>query len=79
MGSADSRTVTVSISPELERQIEELTRLEGRSEADLIREALRRYVLTHRLHGLMRYGSQKTAETGITEDQVDDIIHEYRS
>jgi len=51
---------------------------EGRTEGELLREALRRYVEEQEWKKIYRYGEMKAREKGITEDQVEDIVAEYR-
>lgn len=77
MGRA-TKTITISIPPEMEAQIEELMRLEGRTRSELLREALRRYVRDREWRELLRYGQRKAQEAGITEDEIEDIVDAYR-
>ena len=74
-----TKTITISVPPEMEAQIEELMRLEGRTRSELMREALRRYVREREWQELQRYGQKKAQEAGIAEDQVEDIVDAYRS
>lgn len=75
-----SKTMTISVPPEMEIQIQELMREEGRTRSELIREALRCYVQNRQWRDLLRYGRQKAAEAGITsEAQVVDLIHGERN
>ena len=74
-----SKTMTISVPPEMEIQIQELMRQEGRTRSELFREALRCYVQDRQWRDLLRYGRQKAAEAGITsEAQVDELIHDQR-
>lgn len=77
MGRA-TKTITISIPPEMEAQIEELMRLEGRTRSELLREALRRYVRDREWRELLRYGQRKAQEASITEDEIEDIVDAYR-
>jgi CopG family transcriptional regulator / antitoxin EndoAI len=69
-----TKTITISIPPEMEAQIEELMRLEGRTRSELLREALRRYMHDREVRELVRYGQWKAREVGISADSIEDLI-----
>ena len=73
-----TKTITISIPPGMDTQIEELMRLEGRTRSELLREALRRYVRDREWRELLRYGQRKAWEAGITEEEIEDIVDAYR-
>lgn len=73
-----TRTITISLPPEMLAQMEEILLEENRTKSELIREALRRYAEERRWKKLYRYAEAKAKETGIAEDQVEDIIDGYR-
>ena len=73
-----TKTITISIPPEMEAQIEEMMRLEGRTRSELLREALRRYVRDREWRELLRYGQSKAREAGVTEEEIEDIVDAYR-
>lgn len=73
-----TRTITISIPPEMEAQIGDLMRREGRTRSELLREALRRYVRDREWRELLRYGQAKAQEAGITEEEIEDIVDAYR-
>ena len=74
-----TRTITISVPPEMEAQIAELMRLEGRTRSDLLREALRRYVRDREWRELLRYAQAKALEAGITtEEQVNELVRARR-
>jgi len=72
------KTISLSLPPEMAKKIKELMEKEGRTRSELIREALRRYVEQQEWKETLRYGRMKAREKGITEDQVEDIVDEYR-
>ena len=75
-----SKTMTISVPPEMEIQIQELMRQEGRTRSELFREAIRCYVQDRQWRDVLRYGRQKAAEAGIvSEAQVDELIHGQRT
>jgi CopG family transcriptional regulator/antitoxin EndoAI len=73
-----TKTVTLSLPPEMVDKIEELMKEEGRTRSELLREALRRYAEEQEMKKIYRYGEIKTRERGITEDQIEDIIDARR-
>lgn len=73
-----TKTLTLSLPPEMARQVEELTREEGRTKSELFREALRRYIEERNWTRLYRYGEAKSRAKGITEDKVEDIVDSHR-
>lgn len=73
-----TKTISLSVPPEMAKKIQELMRKEGRTRSELIREALRQYVENQEWKEISRYGRMKAKEKGITEDQVEDIVDAYR-
>ncbi len=73
-----TKTMTLSVPPEMAKQIEELTKAEGRTRSDLFREALRRYIEEKKWARLYRHGEFKAREKGISEEQVEDTIDAHR-
>lgn len=73
-----TKTITLSLPPEMADKIEELTKEEGRTRSELLREALRRYAEEQEMKKIYRYGEIKARERGITEDRIEDIIDARR-
>ena len=74
-----TKTITISLPPEMESEVQEIMRAEGRTRSELFREALRRYVEARRLSLLSREISRKAAEAGITsENDIAELIHDQR-
>ena len=73
-----SKTITLSLPPEMVDKIEELMKEEGRTRNELLREALRRYAEEQEMKKIYRYGEIKAREKGFTEDQTEDIIDARR-
>ncbi len=73
-----SKTISLSVPPEMAKKIKEVMKEEGRTRSELIREALRRYVEEQEWKKIYRYGEIKAREKGITEDQVESIINAHR-
>ena len=74
-----TKTITISLPPEMAAQVEEIMREEGRTKSELLREALRRYMLAREWRSLARYGQQRAEELGITPDDVERLIDESRA
>jgi len=73
-----TKTITLSLPPEVVDKIEELMKEEGRTRSELLREALRRYAEEQEMEKIYRYGEIKARERGITEDRIEDIIDARR-
>ena len=73
-----TKTVTLSLPPEMDKKISALMKKEGRTRSELLREALRRYMEEQEWKEILRYGRMRAKEKGITEDQVEDIVDAYR-
>jgi CopG family transcriptional regulator/antitoxin EndoAI len=73
-----TKTVTLSVPPEMDRKINALMKKEGRTRSELLREALRRYMEEQEWKEALRYGRTRAKDRGITEEQVEDIVDAYR-
>ena len=73
-----TKTVTLSVPPEMDRKINALMKKEGRTRSELLREALRRYMEEQEWKEGLRYGRMRAKDRGITEEQVEDIVDAYR-
>jgi len=74
-----AKTVTVSLPPELAREVDELARDEGRTRSELFRAAIRRYIeQRQRWEELTTIARARARESGITEDDVPRLVEEYR-
>lgn len=75
----NTKLVTISMMPELLKQVENLAKEEHRTKSELLREALREYLIKKEGQRLSRIGQMKAAELGIkTEDDIERLIGEYR-
>ncbi len=75
-----SRTVTMSLPPELADEMDRLAASERRTRSELLREAIRHYAQTRkRWDELFAYGRQRAKATGLTnEDKVAEAVAAYR-
>jgi len=69
---------SISLPPEIVKQIEKIIKEEGMTKSELFREALREYIRKRRWEKIREYGARKAAELGIKEEDVERIIDEYR-
>ena len=69
---------TISLPPEIVKQIEKIIKEEGMTKSELFREALREYIRKRRWERIREYGARKAAELGIKEEEVEKLIDEYR-
>jgi len=58
--------------------VEQLAKKERRTKSELVREALRRYIEDREWEAVRAYGSARARARGITEADVDRLIHEHR-
>ncbi len=75
-----TRTWTISLPPPMEREAEQVARKEHRTKSELIREALRMYMISRRLEAIQRDASVRARAKGIrTEADVERIVDDIRS
>lgn len=74
-----SRTVTISLPPELARRAERTARTEGRSRSELFREALRQYLdRRDRWERIFTAGEEAASRLGLNEDDVAAAVEQRR-
>lgn len=74
-----TKVMTLSLPPEMVKDVEKLTKEEKRTRSELFREALRKYINDKRWQEIRQWGMQTARELGIsTEDDVDRLIHKHR-
>lgn len=73
-----TKTITISLPPEMMGLVDYLAKKEGRTKSELLREALRRYVDDREWSALIRYAQRRAKRKGITEDQIEDIVDAFR-
>ena len=69
---------TISLPPEIVKQIEKIIKEEGMTKSELFREALREYIRKRRWEKIREYGARKVAELGVKEEDIERLIDEYR-
>ncbi|MHB8143994.1 MAG: ribbon-helix-helix protein, CopG family [Thermoleophilia bacterium] len=76
-----SRTVTISLPPEDFQVVDRRARIERKNKSQLFREMIAAYEELQderEWDELTRYGDKKAKEAGITEKDIERIIHEVR-
>jgi len=67
-------TINIRIPDDLKRQLDELSRQQDRSTSDLVRESLRRYVVTEQLKAIRRVTVPLAEAQGYLTDE--DVFRE---
>jgi CopG family transcriptional regulator/antitoxin EndoAI len=75
----NTNTVNISFQKDLLKQIDELAKEESRSRSELIREAARMYIeRKKRWDQIFAFGNSKKDIIGIKEEDLENIIHDFR-
>jgi len=75
-----TKLITISIPPELYRRARAAAKAEGRTQSELLREALRRYLFARSWQELSRYARGKAKALGIkSERDVVRLVRKYRN
>lgn len=73
-----SKILPISLPPEMLDNVTQLAKKEHRTKSELVREALRRYIEDTEWEAIRSYGASRAKARGITEADIDRIIHEHR-
>ena len=72
-------TVNISFNTDILRQIDEIAKSEARTRSELIREAARIYIERKKeWESIFAYGESIAAKYGITEEDINEEIKNYR-
>lgn len=75
-----TKTWTISLPPAMEREALRVAKAERRTKSELVREALRAYVVTQRWRSLQRVGGARARAKGIaSEADIERVVDEFRS
>jgi len=74
-----TRTLSVTLPPDMLRRAQTIARKESRTMSELVREALRHYERRSWWDDVNAYGRARAQRRGIHEQDVDRIIHETRA
>ena len=73
-----SKTLSITIPPEMLSRAEALAKKENRTMSELVREALRQYERQRWWEETNVYGRAGAEALGIRTEDLDRVIHEYR-
>lgn len=74
-----TKIMTLSLPPEMVKEVERITKEEHRTKSELFREALRKYINDKRWLQIRQWGLKASQKLGVsTEEDVDKFIHQYR-
>jgi CopG family transcriptional regulator / antitoxin EndoAI len=73
-----SKTLSVTLPPEMLARAEEMARKENRTMSELVREALRQYERAQWWANTNAYGRAKAQETGVSEADVVSAVKAVR-
>ena len=74
-----SSVLSISLPPELSSDLDLVASQERRSRSELVREAVRQYILLSRWKALRQKASLKAVERGLKEEDMERLIDEERS
>jgi CopG family transcriptional regulator / antitoxin EndoAI len=74
-----SSILSISLPPELSSDLDSVASQERRSRSELVREAVRQYILLSRWKALRQKASLKAIQRGLNEEDVERLIEEERS
>ena len=69
----------ISLSDDLADLIQRTARAQGRKPAEVVRDAVTRYVSDNRWQRVLDYGKRQAKTQGYTEEDVERRIHESRA
>lgn len=74
-----TKVMTLSLPPDMVKEVENLVKEENRTKSELFREALRKYINDKRWLQIRQWGLKTAQELGLSdEEEVDRLIHDYR-
>ena len=76
MGAA--KIMTISLPPQMSKEIQRLAQEEQRTISELIREAFRQYKMNRVLEAARREGRRLRHGKKLTEDEIENLIDELR-
>lgn len=74
-----TKVMTLSLPPEMVKEVERIVKEENRTKSELFREALRKYINDKRWLQIRQWGLKASRELGVsTEEDVEKLVHQYR-
>jgi len=77
--AVSAKVINISLPEELLTEIDEFAQLERRTRSEFFREAARQYIELRRWQRIREAGSRAARDLGLTEEDVERIVGEYRT
>ena len=74
-----TKTITFSLPPEFAERVDQVTKQQGRSRSEFLREAVLRYMEECEWRQLLQYGERRARVKRIGPEDVADLVEEYRA
>lgn len=74
-----NKTITISLPVELADRVAEVSKQQGLSRSEFLREAVDRYVKEYEWRQLVNYGERRASEKGIRPEDAIKLVEEYRA
>lgn len=74
-----TKTITLSLPPEMADRVDQVAAQEGRSRSEFLRTAVLRYIEECEWRQLLQYGQERTRAQGLGPEDVGAIVEEYRA
>lgn len=71
--------ISITLPPSLLKQATSVAKKEGRTQSELVREALRKYIARHEFEELNAFGRKHAKAQGFKPADVNRLIKKYRS
>jgi len=78
MAKKSSIILSISLPPDLVLDLDSAAKREMRSRSELVREAVRQYVLAAKWRVLRQKASLKAAEQGLREEDIERLVDEWK-
>ncbi len=74
-----TKVLTLSLPPEMLKEVEHLVKEEKRTKSELFREALRKYINDRNWHQIRQWGMKAARDLDIsTDEEVNELVRRYR-
>lgn len=77
--AVSAKVINISLPEELLGEIDEFAKLERRTRSEFFREAARQYIESRRWQRIRDAGSRAAKDLGLTEEDVERVVGEYRA
>lgn len=78
MPSTKAQIVSISLPPDMTKEVQELAREERRSVSEVLREAFRQYAANKTLKNVRKEARKNVKRKGIKPENVEQIVREGR-